>query len=481
LNFFDCQFFTVNPLTKMSVALVPVTNTNKRKKKANNKVLFWSSECKYSVILDRVNELEWRLVDDEKLENKVNLLWIDVATIHEHFRNIQPWQSINHFPGMPNIARKNRMGQNLNKMLKLFPKEYSFYPRTWILPGEMQDFRTHFDNNGNAIGKKVYIIKPDAGCQGRGIFLTSTWDLVPQGENVVAQLYIKKPLLIDGYKFDLRLYCLVSSVKPLRMYLFQDGLVRMCTEEYVKPTKQNISNVCMHLTNYAVNKHSENFQQPSAKSSEESQDEGSKRSLMWFMNTVRKDRGDAKADWLWRRMGTLCTRTVMSIIPTLSREYDQHFKSFSGVPVDMSKILNSAGYASGASVASVAATGVPRGPTGGKSASSSQGGNRGERSSRAAANKGGTAESEEDDDEEDDGLGGGSVETKKSDGASYALPGGIAAAADSTAQLSAAPGAEEADKLPKTRGSRCFEVLGFDIMLDSNHKPWLIEVNHLPR
>lgn len=128
--------------------------------------------------------------------------------------------------------------------------------------GELADFRAQFDNLGNSLGNKIYIIKPDTGCQGRGIFLTRTFDLVPQQENVVAQLYIKKPLLLDGYKFDLRIYCLVSSVKPLRMYLFHDGLVRMCTEEYVPPTRQNITNTCMHLTNYAVNKHNSNFQVP---------------------------------------------------------------------------------------------------------------------------------------------------------------------------------------------------------------------------
>ena len=144
----------------------------------------------------------------------------------------------------------------------------------------------------------------------------------------------------------------------------------MCTEEYVKPTKQNINNVCMHLTNYAVNKHNENFVQPSAASSEESQEGDSKRSLLWFMNFIRKEHGDSKADWLWQRMGILCTRTILSIMPILSREYvwnnfsastaclllkfvlscgryEQHFKSFNSVPVDISKIPTN-GYNSAA-------------------------------------------------------------------------------------------------------------------------------------
>jgi tubulin polyglutamylase TTLL6/13 len=54
--------------------------------------------------------------------------------------------------GMPNIARKGKMGQNLNKMLKVYPKDYGYYPRTWVLPQELTDFRQQFDANGNSIG-----------------------------------------------------------------------------------------------------------------------------------------------------------------------------------------------------------------------------------------------------------------------------------------------------------------------------------------
>ena len=92
-----------------------------KKKKTNNKVWFWANDCKYEVILETVKNRNWKLISDERLEARSNLYWVDVATIHERFRTIQPWQTINHFPGMPNIARKNRMGQNLNRMLKMFP------------------------------------------------------------------------------------------------------------------------------------------------------------------------------------------------------------------------------------------------------------------------------------------------------------------------------------------------------------------------
>ena len=55
-------------------------------------------------------------------------------------------QKVNHFPGMGEICRKDLLGRNLTRMLKLFPKEYAIFPRTWVLPAEyVSTFCLHHD------------------------------------------------------------------------------------------------------------------------------------------------------------------------------------------------------------------------------------------------------------------------------------------------------------------------------------------------
>lgn len=70
--------------------------------------------------------------------------------------------------------------------------------------------------------------------------------------------YIDDPLLVGGYKCDLRLYVAVTSYDPLLIYLYEEGLVRLATVKY-ESSGQHLWNPCMHLCNYSINKYHEDY------------------------------------------------------------------------------------------------------------------------------------------------------------------------------------------------------------------------------
>ena len=102
------------------------------------------------------------------------------------------------------------------------------------------------------------ICKPDHLSQGKGIFLTHDIDSINLDEPSVVQEYLNNPFLIEGLKFDMRIYVLVLSCDPLKIFLHQDGLLRFATELY-EPLNTNsevevMKNMFVHLTNYDLNK-----------------------------------------------------------------------------------------------------------------------------------------------------------------------------------------------------------------------------------
>ena len=138
-----------------------------------------------------------------------------------------------------------------------------------------------FKNAKNDDNDAAYIVKPPNSCQGKGIFLMQNFEQIMMSGNMIVQEYLPNPYIIEGLKFDLRLYVLVTCCDPLRIYLYEDGLVRFATEPYKTPSEENLENMCMHLTNYAINKENPNFLFNGDKDED---GVGNKRSVKWFYN-----------------------------------------------------------------------------------------------------------------------------------------------------------------------------------------------------
>lgn len=298
-----------------SGAARPGAVREKRKKKVTEratKIMFWL-ETKYEVLPEVCLSLEnWK--DAPSATFDFDLLWCDTAISADRFMKLKPYQRMNHFVGMSSITRKNNLGRNLLRMRKQFPKEYKFFPDTWILPTDLSDFKLQFAT----AKKQTFIVKPDNGCQGKGIFLVRDVEKVPVDFSTtwVAQRYVQKPFLLDGFKFDLRLYVLVLGCDPLRIFLHRRGLVRLASEQYVEPTGKNLSQSMVHLTNYAINKMNPNFEENTRP--EDAQD-GHKRSWEAVREHLRAEGHDVDA--LVAEIEDLIVKTLIAVQPSLSHFY----------------------------------------------------------------------------------------------------------------------------------------------------------------
>ncbi|EFX87889.1 hypothetical protein DAPPUDRAFT_311295 [Daphnia pulex] len=172
------------------------------------------------------------------------------------FTAILEHQKVNHFPGTFQIGRKDRLWRNMQKMVAKFGNdEFGFLPQTFVLPHDLRLLRKQWTRTTTDV---PWIIKPPASARGTGIQVIHEWSQLPRKKPLVVQSYVKNPYLINGTKFDIRLYVFITSVNPLRIYLFENGLVRFASLAY--STEMNtLNDLYVHLTNYSVNKHCEGY------------------------------------------------------------------------------------------------------------------------------------------------------------------------------------------------------------------------------
>nr|XP_058140017.1 tubulin polyglutamylase TTLL6 isoform X2 [Dasypus novemcinctus] len=231
-----------------------------KKKKRKKRLVINLSSCRYESVRRAAQEYGLR----EGGENDDwTLYWTDYSVSLERVLEMKSYQKINHFPGMSEICRKDLLARNMNRMLKMFPKDFHFFPRTWCLPADWGDLQNYSRSRKN----KTYICKPDSGCQGRGIFITRTVKEIKPEEDLICQLYISK------------------------------------------------DDICMHLTNYSINKHSSNFIQDAHS--------GSKRKLSTF--NIHMETHGYNVEQIWRDIEDIIIKTIISAHPIIKHNYHTCF------------------------------------------------------------------------------------------------------------------------------------------------------------
>eukprot|EP00297_Palpitomonas_bilix_P004382 CAMPEP_0113902756 /NCGR_PEP_ID=MMETSP0780_2-20120614/22042_1 /TAXON_ID=652834 /ORGANISM="Palpitomonas bilix" /LENGTH=696 /DNA_ID=CAMNT_0000895627 /DNA_START=144 /DNA_END=2230 /DNA_ORIENTATION=- /assembly_acc=CAM_ASM_000599 len=185
---------------------------------------------------------------------------------------LQPYQRVNRIPGLRNtLWLKHRFCLTTSEVTREFKetlspaalKNWGFLFDCFILPTHMKAARQVQAKEEQEGGiTQRWIIKPTHRGEGAGIQLMESMkeviDFYVEAQTpgsstsisnsmkesyrrlpAVVQPYLSSNYLIDGKKFDCRLYVLVTSISPLRAYAYTRGLVRFAADKYEDTTQDN--------------------------------------------------------------------------------------------------------------------------------------------------------------------------------------------------------------------------------------------------
>ncbi|EER03161.1 conserved hypothetical protein, partial [Perkinsus marinus ATCC 50983] len=169
------------------------------------------------------------------------LSWTGSLPKEQSFQHLQEWQRINHFPSSHELTRKDRLWAHYAAMRELFgAEEFDYLPETFVLPDEKKSFLEVLIGSNHP--SWLWIVKPPSQSRGRGIFILRDLEDLPTDSSCVISRYIVDPYLIQGYKFDLRVYVLVTGFDPLRVYLYREGLTRLACSPFTVKTAEDLQN-----------------------------------------------------------------------------------------------------------------------------------------------------------------------------------------------------------------------------------------------
>ncbi|XP_075355239.1 putative tubulin polyglutamylase TTLL2 [Mycteria americana] len=262
-----------------------------------------------AIVREVLLERGWTEFDKKEQDDADwNLYWRNSPFRMTDHHSIKPWQRLNHYPEAVRITRKDYLARHLKRMKGAYGSAlYEFSPVAFIMPNDYVKFIAEYSKERQSVGRRpsYWICKPVDLSRGRGILIFQDIKDLVYDCTVIVQKYISNPLLISGYKLDLRLYVCVTSFCPLTIYAYEEGLVRFATEKF---DLGSLDNIYAHLTNTSINKYGASY---------EKYKEGIGCGCKWTFSKFRSYLRIFGADdtLLWQKINNIVILTLLAVTP----------------------------------------------------------------------------------------------------------------------------------------------------------------------
>ncbi|CAH8625170.1 unnamed protein product [Dicrocoelium dendriticum] len=186
-------------------------------------------------------------------EDECEFYWCEPLTMKELFDHGLPSSLIKlcHFRNHHELTRKNLMVKNLKRFKRKYEKAFGkleaqkieFIPTTFELPVEYHMFIEEFRKSPGSI----WIMKPIAKSQGKGIFLfrklkdIEAWKRVGMFEQACGDVLTRE--FPETYVVS-RVYVLVTSFNPMKVWVYRDGFARLSNTRF---SLESIDDQCILL------------------------------------------------------------------------------------------------------------------------------------------------------------------------------------------------------------------------------------------
>ena len=240
-----------------------------------------------------------------------------IYTLNEEFlkengKNLKlnKFQKFFNFVGSTIFSEKNSLYKAYKNQKKIFGKEYYYMSETYSYPEEEDFINKKFSNYKPDINN-LWLIKPKNKDSEDSIHFFKS--LENENESFIITNYISNPHLINGKKYTIRFFVLVSGLKPLRIYIYKEGIVNFAKEDF-SLNLSKLNNKYIHLTN---NKIKNEFNHKI-----KNKEEGKKLTLTKYLSYLKEN--DIEYLSLIEKINDIIIKTIISCFEHLLSKLDKY-------------------------------------------------------------------------------------------------------------------------------------------------------------